>query len=518
MRNIYIFYLIGLSCSSFAQVGIHTSSPQASLDIRGKNDTGTLGVAVPGVVDAVDGILVPRVTALNVNGTVNGQLVYLIANSGSFNKGFYYWDGVASWVGLGGSGTAGDLTNDAFINDNTNQMVKLGTQSDGSTARPANKAFVIKDNGNLGIGTETPNISALLDLTASDKGILIPRVALTSSTDIVTIPNPLTSMLVYNNGSAALTYKGFVFWNGTEWRTINNQSTKAPTVTSLICNSATISPGNYTSGTAYSGILKIPYTDGNGGLYQEGTTVTVNGLNIKLLPGELATGSGQLSFSVWGTPTVSSPTVITFPVQGSSGNGLVPFLTNGQNCSASVGDQVAAESSQSITLGPLFSTNDPIAGYHKYITSPDGKFSVRMFVEPDVFIPSIRLQIRSNVGTPHIVWNGSTQRYSGPASVAYNDNVFTAQGIWNGGNGQSFSGPFTADATAAWGLANFYDSSLPEYRTYVWSTLDNAKIVYVLTCFFTNDNNVNYLNPTSCPNGTCPSTKGYLKIEQISSP
>ena len=185
--------------------------------------------------------------------------MYLVSNSGSFTKGFYYWDGISSWVGLsGGGGSAGDLTNDAFVNDNTNQMVKLGTQSDGSTARPANRAFVIKDNGNLGIGTDSPNISALLDLTATDKGILISRVALTSTTDIVTIPNPLTSMLVYNNGSAALTYKGFVFWNGTEWRTINNQSTKAPSVTSLTCNAATLSPATYTSGVAYNGILKIP--------------------------------------------------------------------------------------------------------------------------------------------------------------------------------------------------------------------------------------------------------------------
>lgn len=102
MRNFYIFYLIGLSCSSFAQVGINTSSPEATLDIRGKNDTGNAGVAVPGVVHGKDGILVPRVTALNVNGTVNGQLVYLINNSGIYNKGFYYWDGISSWVGLSG--------------------------------------------------------------------------------------------------------------------------------------------------------------------------------------------------------------------------------------------------------------------------------------------------------------------------------------------------------------------------------------------------------------------------------
>ncbi|MDN4029862.1 hypothetical protein [Chryseobacterium gambrini] len=524
MRNFYIFYLIGLSCSSFAQVGINTSSPEATLDIRGKNDTGNAGVAVPGVVHGKDGILVPRVTALNVNGTVNGQLVYLINNSGIYNKGFYYWDGISSWVGLSGGGSAGDLTNDAFVNDNTNQMVKLGTKSDGSTVRPLNTAFVIKDNGNLGIGTETPNTSALLDLTAADKGILIPRVALTSTTDIVTIPNPLTSMLVYNNGSAALTYKGFVFWNGTEWRTINNQSTKAPTITSLTCNAATLSPATYTSGVAYNGILKIPYTGGNGGLYQEGTTVTVNGLNIKLLPGELATGSGQLSFSVWGTPSVSSPTAITFPIQGSSGNGLVPFLTSGQNCSAAVGDQVAAEYSQSITLGPLVSTNDPAPGYHKYVTSPDGKFSVRIFVQDGVsnLNSGVNLQIRSNSGTPSIFWNGSTQRTSAGASEtvsAYNDNPFPQAGKWYGGDGTAFGGPFQEGVLAAWGIANLYNGNKPEFRIYTWTTNDNAQVAYVLTCMFSNNDAAAIgLDASTCPSGTCPTTKAYLRIEQFRVP
>jgi hypothetical protein len=214
-------------------------------------------------------------------------------------------------------------------------------------------------------------------------------------------------------------------------------------------------------------------------------------LNIKLLPGELATGSGQLSFSVWGTPSVSSPTAITFPIQGSSGNGLVPFLTSGQNCSAAVGDQVAAEYSQSITLGPLVSTNDPAPGYHKYITSPDGKFSVRIFVQDGVsnLNSGVNLQIRSNSGTPSIFWNGSTQRTSAGASEtvsAYNDNPFPQAGKWYGG-WDCFRRSFSGRCFSSLGNCEPYNGNKPEFRIYTWTTNDNAQVAYVLTCMFSNN-------------------------------
>ena len=64
--------------------------------------------------------------------------------------------------------------------------------------------------------------AAMLDVSAPDKGILIPRVSLTSNSDILTVPLPITSLLVYNT-SATGTYPnnvspGFYFWNGTKWK------------------------------------------------------------------------------------------------------------------------------------------------------------------------------------------------------------------------------------------------------------------------------------------------------------
>lgn len=52
---------------------------------------------------------------------------------------------------------------------------------------------------NIGINATgaTPNTSAGLDIDFANKGLLIPRIALTSTTDATTIASPATSLLVY---------------------------------------------------------------------------------------------------------------------------------------------------------------------------------------------------------------------------------------------------------------------------------------------------------------------------------
>ncbi|MBC7937889.1 MAG: tail fiber domain-containing protein [Rhizobacter sp.] len=67
----------------------------------------------------------------------------------------------------------------------------------------------------IGIGTINPSSSAILDITSSSKGVLIPRVNLTSVTDAGTILNPATSLLVYNTNSALATGAGYYYNSGT---------------------------------------------------------------------------------------------------------------------------------------------------------------------------------------------------------------------------------------------------------------------------------------------------------------
>lgn len=78
---------------------------------------------------------------------------------------------------------------------------------------------------NIGINPTgaTPNASAMLDVSATDKGMLIPRVSLTSTSDVNTVSNPATSLLVYNtNAGMSNGSVGFYYWNGTAWIKLND--------------------------------------------------------------------------------------------------------------------------------------------------------------------------------------------------------------------------------------------------------------------------------------------------------
>jgi hypothetical protein len=71
-----------------------------------------------------------------------------------------------------------------------------------------------------GIGTTTPDASAKLDISSTNKGFLPPRITLTSLIDNTTIPNPATGLLVYNTGNNVGLVAGYYYWNGTSWATI----------------------------------------------------------------------------------------------------------------------------------------------------------------------------------------------------------------------------------------------------------------------------------------------------------
>lgn len=60
-----------------------------------------------------------------------------------------------------------------------------------------------------------PDNSAGLDIVFTNKGLLIPRVALTSATDAATIPSPANSLLVYNLGTGGLSPAGYYYNAGT---------------------------------------------------------------------------------------------------------------------------------------------------------------------------------------------------------------------------------------------------------------------------------------------------------------
>ncbi|SFO36121.1 hypothetical protein SAMN05421741_1433 [Paenimyroides ummariense] len=77
----------------------------------------------------------------------------------------------------------------------------------------------------VGIGTLTPNRSAQLDVTSNNKGILIPRVGLTSSTDASTIQNGnVNSLLVFNTNTQNDVKPGYYYWYIDRWMRIVNDA------------------------------------------------------------------------------------------------------------------------------------------------------------------------------------------------------------------------------------------------------------------------------------------------------
>jgi len=70
------------------------------------------------------------------------------------------------------------------------------------------------DAQNVGIGTPTPNTSALLDITSTNKGLLIPRM---TTSQRLTISTPANGLMVYDTDK-----NEFYHYNGTGWRSILN--------------------------------------------------------------------------------------------------------------------------------------------------------------------------------------------------------------------------------------------------------------------------------------------------------
>lgn len=70
--------------------------------------------------------------------------------------------------------------------------------------------------------------SAMLDVVATDKGLLIPRVTLTGTNDITTITNGnVFSLLVFNTVTVSDVIPGYYFWDGAKWVKLMDTNTNA---------------------------------------------------------------------------------------------------------------------------------------------------------------------------------------------------------------------------------------------------------------------------------------------------
>jgi len=79
----------------------------------------------------------------------------------------------------------------------------------------------INNQGQVGIGTNSPVSPAVLDVTSTNKGVIFPRIALSGATDNITVPSPIDGIMIYNTSTAgtgtnAIT-PGYYYWQNNRW-------------------------------------------------------------------------------------------------------------------------------------------------------------------------------------------------------------------------------------------------------------------------------------------------------------
>ncbi|MBC7411787.1 MAG: hypothetical protein H7331_04960 [Bacteroidia bacterium] len=102
-------------------------------------------------------------------------------------------------------------------------------------------------NVGINITGDTPNGSAMLDVSSANKGILIPRVSLTSAIDATTIASAETSLMVFNTATAGLSpnnvLPGYYYWDAIKWISISGGTGGKDW--SLLGNSGTVAGSNF---------------------------------------------------------------------------------------------------------------------------------------------------------------------------------------------------------------------------------------------------------------------------------
>lgn len=77
----------------------------------------------------------------------------------------------------------------------------------------------------VGVGTTNPDISSIMELQSNNRGFLLPRVSLTSTTDVTTIPNPAEGLMIYNLDSNCDLPPGLYVFDGSFWRRFQYDNT-----------------------------------------------------------------------------------------------------------------------------------------------------------------------------------------------------------------------------------------------------------------------------------------------------
>lgn len=291
------------------RIGIGTDTPTVKLDVQGSQFLNA----------AKDFTLTPNALDINIGqdgfayGNRGDNVGILMRTSSSVNTG------PISRINFGDTNPGGSNTGTRYLSFSVGKNLQ-------------ELMYLTDANGaGVGIGTSNPNSSALVDITSTDKGFLVPRMT-TAQRDAIS--NKAEGLMIYN-----LQVHCLQVWNATEWiSTCGSGGSSSGTATITNCSSTPA--GTYKQGVAMNSSNTLTITVN---VTQIGSWVvssgTANGVKWSGSGNFTALGSQNVTLTASGTPTNSGSFPYTFTLGTSTcSNNITYASSNGagiiQDCTS----------------------------------------------------------------------------------------------------------------------------------------------------------------------------------------
>ncbi|MFH6967689.1 beta strand repeat-containing protein [Flavobacterium sp. FlaQc-28] len=281
----------------------------------------------------------------------------------------------------------------------------------------------------VGIGTPMPNSSSQLEIVASNRGVLIPRLNLVNSTDASTITSGnVNSLLVFNTAAVADIKPGYYYWYNNKWNRIVIDSETSTAPGTVIYNSTT---------------KEFSYVDPSGNLQPIDFSVIVKA-NETITTQTQDLGTGTITYTneagATSTSQVVSKNTNNLLVVGTDGGAMLlpSAITKTITVSNASSGNTSTITVDGITSSgaPIINTNETSLSGTSLTTTVNGVASTALDLTPAITAGTTNaLSLSGNTLTSNV--NGitsSSDAVSGVSNVSsVNTSTVTVNGITSSG-------------------------------------------------------------------------------------